>query len=146
MYVWTPSACHRKPNTHVRTYMVTLTLKYTRLAEQASVTKSTFSEGLWACMYVWKPSACTGKMKPTRLRISIRCVAHELMSILMRRANSQYVCMYGCIYVCVWDPKLSSKGWVRFLTNNVQYLNDNALFEMCEEEGVLLEAPDIHNA
>ena len=29
-----------------------------------------------------------------RLRISIRCVAHELKSILMRRANSQYVCMY----------------------------------------------------
>ena len=36
------------------------------------------------------------------LEISIRYVAHELMSILMRRANSQYVCMYVRTYVCTY--------------------------------------------
>ena len=33
------------------------------------------------------------------LGISIRSVAHELKSILMRRANSQYICMHVCMYV-----------------------------------------------
>ena len=32
-----------------------------------------------------------------RLEISMRCHAHELNSILIRRPNSQYVCMYVCL-------------------------------------------------
>ena len=64
-----------------------------------------------------------------RLGISIRCGAHELKSILMRRANSEYVCMYvcwACMYVCILNYR--PRGWVQFLTKNVQYLNDNSIF------------------
>ena len=47
---------------------------------------------------------------------------------------SKHVCMSPSMLVCmyVWDPKSSSRGWARFLTKNVQYLNDNAIFEICE--------------
>ena len=64
-----------------------------------------------------------GKSSPRRVRlgISIRCVAHGLKSILMRRANSQYVCMYTSINIvslCIsywWSQKslrLIDSRWV----------------------------------
>ena len=57
-----------------------------------------------------------GKSSPRRVRlgISIRCVAHGLKSILMRRANSEYVCMYVCMsevskHVCM-SPSMYNRG------------------------------------
>ena len=60
-----------------------------------------------------------------RLRISIRCVAHELKSILMRRANSQYVCMYVC-YIIVQGSG-SDSLWKAFSIWTIIQI-----FEICE--------------
>ena len=45
---------------------------------------------------------------------------------MLKQASRSSVCMYVCMYV--WDSKLWSGGWVRFLTKNLQYLNDNSIF------------------
>ena len=36
-----------------------------------------------------------------------------------------YVC-WACMYVCILNYR--PRGWVQFLTKNVQYLNDNSIF------------------
>ena len=43
--------------------------------------------------------------------------------------NIEHVCMYvcwACMYVCILNYR--PRGWVQFLTKNVQYLNDNSIF------------------
>ena len=42
------------------------------------------------------------------------------------RCLSMYVCLQACMYV--WDRKSSSQGWVRFLTENVQYWTFYSIF------------------
>ena len=60
----------------------------------------------------WKSSP-----RRVRLGISIRCVAHELKSILMRRANSQYVHMlstYVCMFGSLEIPSFTNlKKWIK---------------------------------
>ena len=82
----------------------------------------------------WKSSP-----RRVRLGISIRCVAHELKSILMRRANSQYVCMYVCmlkdIHTCIhihtymygiggfWSPKIQISCLDQKVCPNLSFCN-----------------------
>ena len=59
----------------------------------------------WACMYA----------------------AHELSMHVC--VYVKHVCMYvcwACMYVCMLNYR--PRGWVQFLTKNVQYLNDNSIF------------------
>ena len=67
---------------------------------------------------------------------SIRPSPRQLKSILMRRANSEYVCMseapeHVCMSLSNLQNLLVSEG-VKFLTKNVQYLITNSIFEICE--------------
>ena len=50
----------------------------------------------------------------------------DIHTYMLKQASRSSVCMYVCLYV--WDSKLWSGGWVRFLTKNLQYLNDNSIF------------------
>ena len=50
----------------------------------------------------------------------------DIHTYMLKQASRSSVCMYVCMYV--WDSKLWSGGWVRFLTKNLQYLNDNSIF------------------
>ena len=68
-----------------------------------------------------------------RLGFSMRPSTRRLKSILMRRANSEYVCMYVCltllsVYVCMSHSELQnqrvSEG-VKFLIKTLQNLTFN---------------------
>ena len=67
-------------------------------------------------------------LRPVSMYVCLRCL-------------SMYVCLQACMYV--WDRKSSSQGWVRFLTENVQYWTFYSIFWDLWG-GVLLEAPDNH--
>ena len=71
-----------------------------------------------------------------RLGISIRCGAHELKSILMRRANSEYVCMYVCMFET--SERVCLRGGSDSLRKTFSIECFIQFFEFCE--GVLLEA------
>ena len=55
--------------------------------------------------YFWRPQ--------TSMYVCLRCL-------------SMYVCLQACMYV--WDRKSSSQGWVRFLTENLQYWTFYSIF------------------
>ena len=51
---------------------------------------------------------------------------HMYVSYVCLRCLSMYVCLQACMYV--WDRKSSSQGWVRFLTENLQYWTFYSIF------------------
>ena len=75
----------------------------------------------------------------------LETVRHAWVEVYIKATGEFSVCMQVCMYACMyaWDRKLSSRGCVRLLTKNVQYLNDNAMFWNLWGR-VLLEAPDIY--
>ena len=84
---------------------------------QVSVAKSSLSEGPWACMYVWKPSACPGKWNlhaQTYSQVGTKMTLWKLLSV------------YVCLYVSNLQSAHVSEG-VRFLTKTCQYLTCNSI-------------------